>query len=297
MASPTLFNLQKFSIHDGDGIRTTVFFKGCPLRCRWCHNPESQRFEKELMFYADRCTACGACKQACPLGAADQIAPDRDLCTACGRCVSYCLHDAREVVGYEQDLDQLIEEIVKDTPFYEVSGGGVTLSGGEPLAQNMDYIEGLCKRLKRRGYHINIDTCGHVPYEHFARVLPYVDTFLYDLKHMDPEKHTALTGISNERILDNLRRLSADGASINIRMPLISGLNDSDEEIAAVLDFLSTIHVASINLLPYHKTGSDKYARLGEEACTNMQAPSQERMEYLRSLFESKGFISVKIGG
>ena len=179
----------------------------------------------------------------------------------------------------------------------EVSGGGVTLSGGEPLAQNMDYIEGLCKRLKRRGYHINIDTCGHVPYEHFARVLPYVDTFLYDLKHMDPEKHTALTGISNERILDNLRRLSADGASINIRMPLISGLNDSDEEIAAVLDFLSTIHVASINLLPYHKTGSDKYARLGEEAYTNMQAPSQERMEYLRSLFESKGFISVKIGG
>ena len=238
-----------------------------------------------------------ACAKVCPCHAADRIAPDRTLCTACGLCVSSCLYGAREIAGYQLDLDALVEEIAKDAPFYEVSGGGVTLSGGEPMAQDIQFLEALCRRLARRGICVNVDTCGDVPYERFQRILPYVDTFLYDLKAMDPAVHRSLTGVSNERILENLKALSQDGARINIRMPLISGLNDDDLEIEAVLSFLASIHVDSINLLPYHRAGSDKYARLGSEAAENLQAPDDERMEYIRQRFISSGYSPVKIGG
>ncbi|MCR5004732.1 MAG: glycyl-radical enzyme activating protein [Clostridiales bacterium] len=294
--NPVLFNIQKFSIHDGAGIRTTVFFKGCPLRCLWCHNPESQRYTPEIMYYADRCVHCGACAAVCPTHAiSEDIQMDRSRCEACGLCTTYCLYGARERVGYQEDVDVLIDEILKDAPFYEVSGGGVTLSGGEPLAQDMDYIESICRRLKRRGYRVDIDTCGHVPYDHFARILPYVDTFLYDLKHMDPEKHKALTGVSNEAILKNLRQLSDDGGRIRLRLPLISGLNDDEAEIRALCALLAEIHVEGIHLLPYHTAGSDKYERLGEKERT-FKAPSEERLHEIRSTFLSCG-IPVKIGG
>lgn len=294
--NPVLFNIQKFSIHDGAGIRTTVFFKGCPLRCLWCHNPESQRYTPEIMYYADRCVHCGACATVCPNHAVDDdIVTDRSRCEACGLCTSYCLYNARECIGYRKDADSLIDEILKDAPFYEVSGGGVTLSGGEPLAQDMDYIETICKRLKRRGYRVDIDTCGHIPYDHFKRILPYVDTFLYDVKHMDPGMHKKLTGVSNETILHNLRQLSDDGGRIRLRLPLIKGLNDDVAEIRALCALLAEIHVEGIHLLPYHTAGSDKYERLGEEERL-FQTPSEERLQEIRSIFLSCG-IPVKIGG
>ena len=296
--NPVLFNIQKFSIHDGSGIRTTVFFKGCPLRCLWCHNPESQRYAPEIMYYADRCVQCGACAAVCPCEAVNaEIETDRTLCDACGTCTTYCLYGARERIGFQKDPEDLVDEILKDAPFYEVSGGGVTLSGGEPMAQDMDYIEDVCRRLKRRGYHIAIDTCGHVPYEHFTRILPYADTFLYDIKHMDPEKHRELTGVGNELILANLVRLSSDGASIRIRLPLIAGLNDDDVEIKALKDLLTRIHVDGVHLLPYHTAGSDKYERLGTEDHPVFSAPSKERLDYILNTFISAGINSVKIGG
>ncbi len=296
--NPVLFNIQKFSIHDGAGIRTTVFFKGCPLHCLWCHNPESQRYERELMYYADRCVHCGACAAACPKGAiSPDIVTDRTVCDGCGFCTSYCLYNAREQVGYQKDPEDLIEEILKDAPFYEVSGGGVTLSGGEPLAQDMDYIEEICRRLKRRGYRVDIDTCGHVPYDHFARILPYVDTFLFDVKQMDAEKHKAYTGVSNETILENLKKLSADGACIRLRLPLIAGLNDDDAEIQQICGLLSEILVDGVHLLPYHTAGSDKYERLGTEDHPVFSAPTQERLEEIRKSILATGISSVKIGG
>ena len=295
---PVLFNIQKFSIHDGAGIRTTVFFKGCPLHCLWCHNPESQQYTQELMYYADRCVHCGACAAVCPRGAVSaEIVTDRTLCNGCGLCTSYCLYGARECIGFRKDPEDLIDEILKDAPFYEVSGGGVTLSGGEPLAQDMDYIEEVCRRLKRRGYRIAIDTCGHVPYEHFARVLPYADTFLYDIKHMDPQKHQEFTGVTNDLILENLRKLSADGADIRIRLPLIAGLNDDDAEIMALRDLLTEIRAEGVHLLPYHTAGSDKYERLGAEDHPVFCAPSKERLDFILSIFASAGINSVKIGG
>lgn len=299
MKIPFIINIQKFSIHDGDGIRTTVFFKGCPLSCIWCHNPESQRYTPEIMYYEDRCVHCGACTRFCPAKAInDGIETDRSLCTACGTCNDFCIQNAREAIGEQIPLETLLKKITADTAFYEVSGGGITLSGGEVLAQDMEYITTLCSRLKRRGYRIDIDTCGHVPYAHIEKVLPYTDMFLFDLKHMDPEMHRQYMGVDNALILENLRKMSDAGAPINIRLPLIAGINDDDCEIDALLDFLKDIRVLRVNLLPYHRTGSDKYERLHMQyQGTHLQPPSQERLETIRTRFLDAGYTDVKIGG
>ena len=299
MKIPSIINIQKFSIHDGDGIRTTVFFKGCPLTCVWCHNPESQRYQPEIMYYEDRCTHCGACRMFCPEHAIDDsICTDRTLCTACGHCNDFCIQNAREAIGEQLSIEELLKKITADTAFYEVSGGGITLSGGEVLLQDMDYITSLCSRLKRRGYRIDIDTCGYVPYENIQKVLPYTDMFLYDIKHLDPEMHRKYTGVDNALILDNLRKMSDAGAPINIRLPLIAGINDDDQEIQALIEYLKDIHVLKINLLPYHRTGSDKYERLNMQyQGFDMQPPSSERMEEIRTQFINAGYPDVKIGG
>ncbi len=305
MTTPLIFNIQKFSIHDGEGIRTTVFFKGCPLACRWCHNPESQGYGPDLMYYPDRCTGCGACLEACPRGAISfggegRPVTDRTRCTACGECAGRCNHNAREVAGRQWEMGELIRELERDRMFYEQSGGGITLSGGEVLAQDMDYVELLARRLWERGYSVDIDTCGHVPYEHLRRLLPYADTFLYDIKLMDPEAHRTWTGADNRLILENLVRLSGDGARISIRLPLIAGVNATDGHIQQVIRFLqdNRIRVYRVYLLKYHDAGSSKYRKLERPYDgAGLGAPSEEWLEQVMETFRRSGFPNIQTGG
>jgi len=305
MGKPLIFNIQKFSIHDGEGIRTTVFFKGCPINCRWCHNPESQRFQNELLCHLDRCTGCSACVNACPqkavsLDGEHKARTDYDKCTACGLCTDYCMQNARELVGKEYEIKDLVKQLEKDIMFYEQSHGGVTLSGGEVMAQDIDYVEELARRLHEKGILVDIDTCGHVPYEHLKRVLPYTDAYLYDLKLMDPEQHKEYIGVDNHLILENLKKLSADGAKINIRLPLIDGVNATDEHIDEVIRFLkdNDIRVWQVNLLKYHNTGSSKYPKLGRTYDGgNMAVPNEAWLKGVIETFKQNGFPNIKIGG
>lgn len=298
-------NIQKFSIHDGDGIRTTVFFKGCPLKCEWCHNPETQRFEKEMQVDREKCTGCGTCASVCPNGAVRMTEDhwpswDPKACTFCGKCENFCPAGVREIVGREYTVKELTKELMKDQMFYEESGGGVTFSGGEVMSMDMDFILAMAKELKRQDVTLTIDTCGYVPYERFEKILPYVNTFLYDVKVMDPELHKKYMGTDNKLILENLIRLSQDGARIYIRIPTIKEVNGNEENMKETIAFLKQhdIHPAGVNLLPYHDTGSGKYAKLDMEyKGTDLHAPDKEEMEALAALFVNAGFTNTKIGG
>ena len=297
-------NVQKFSIHDGDEIRTSVFFKGCPLKCEWCHNPETQRFEKEMQCDKEKCVGCGTCAKVCPNGAIsmENGKPEmkKDACTFCGKCVNFCPIGIREIIGREYSVKELIKELMKDQMFYEESGGGVTLSGGEVMAMDIDYILAIAKELKRQDVTLTIDTCGYVPYEKFQAILPYVHTFLYDVKVMDPKLHKKYIGVDNQLILDNLIRLAADGARIYIRIPTIKEVNGNEKNMKETIAFLKEhdIHPAQINLLPYHDTGSGKYSKLDMEyKGTDLHAPEKEEMESFVRLFVESGFQNTKIGG
>ena len=298
-------NIQKFSIHDGDGIRTTVFFKGCPLKCEWCHNPETQRFEKEMQVDREKCTGCGTCASVCPNGAVRMTeyhrpSWDPKACTFCGKCENFCPAGVREIVGREYTVKELTKELMKDQMFYEESGGGVTFSGGEVMSMDMDFILAMAKELKRQDVTLTIDTCGYVPYERFEKILPYVNTFLYDVKVMDPELHKKYMGTDNKLILENLIRLSQDGARIYIRIPTIKEVNGNEQNMKETIAFLKEhdIHPAGVNLLPYHDTGSGKYAKLGMEyKGTDLHAPDKEEMEAFAALFVNAGFTNTKIGG
>ena len=297
-------NIQKFSIHDGDGIRTTVFFKGCPLKCEWCHNPETQKFEKEMQVDREKCTGCGACAAVCPNGAIhmEEGRPilDAEACVFCGKCTRFCPAGAREVIGQEYTVKELVKELMKDQMFYEESGGGVTLSGGEVMSMDMDYLLAVAKELKRQDVTLTIDTCGFVPYEKFQELLPYVNTFLYDVKVMDPELHKKYMGTDNALILENLVRLAKDGARIYIRIPTVKEVNGNEENMKETIAFLQEhdIHPAQINLLPYHDTGSGKYRKLDMEyKGTDLHAPDKEEMEALAALFINAGYKNTKIGG
>ena len=290
---PLVFNIQKFSTHDGDGVRTTIFFKGCPLKCRWCHNPESQRYEKELIFHHNKCVVCGKCVVKCPQQANSivdgKLVFDRDKCTACGVCTDWCIKEAREIAGKEYTVDELVKEAKKDQIFYEQSGGGVTLSGGEVMAQNIDYIEQLCKRLHREGISVFIDTSGYTKYENLKRLIPFADVFLYDIKAIDSEEHKDYIGVDNALILENLVKLSNDGAGIYARLPIIGKVNATDGYINSVIRFLEDNHVKvqQVNLLPYHDIGKGKYASLDrpyDEA--SMAKPDKELMEHFKTMFE-----------
>lgn len=297
-------NIQKYSIHDGDGIRTTVFFKGCPLKCKWCHNPETQNFKKQILTNREKCTGCESCILVCPNNAVRLVdgkaVTDHEKCTGCGICVKNCLSNIREVAGKEYTVKELVKELKKDEMFYEESGGGVTLSGGEVMCMDMDYIEALAKELYRQGITVTIDTCGYAPYDNFKRILPYVNTFLYDIKAMDRDVHKEFIGVDNTLILENLERLSADNARIYIRIPTIKGVNADEKSMKAVIEWLLAhkIKVAQVNLLPYHNTGSSKYGRL-EKAYYGeaLETPTNEEMEHYVVLFKSAGFLNTKIGG
>lgn len=304
MIQPLITSIQKYSIHDGDGIRTTVFFKGCPLSCAWCHNPETQSFSKQLLFHADLCFGCASCVPVCPSQAIsihNKVAHTDSLkCNQCGICEDYCIQNIREIAGKSMTISQLVRELEKDKAFYEQSHGGITLSGGEVMAQDMDYLLTLLRYLKEKGYRVNIDTCGNVAFERFEKILPFVDTFLYDVKWMDDKLHKLITGVSNELILQNLKRLQRSGARIWIRIPIIEGVGQNEENIKAMAIFLKKEKMSprQINLLPYHNAGSGKYSKLGKQyQGEEYKTPTQESLQNLADILQEYGFKRVKIGG
>lgn len=252
----------------------------------------------------EKCNGCAACAKGCPQGAvhleAGKEMTDRVLCSGCGTCMEYCVLNLRQIAGKEYEIKSLVTELKKDEIFYEESGGGVTLSGGEVLSMDMDYIETLAKELARQGITVTIDTCGHVPYENIHRILPYVSTFLYDIKAMDSEVHKRYTGVDNRLILENLKKLSDDSerkAGIYIRIPTIKGVNAEDKDMESVIRWLKAEHiqVSQVNLLPYHNTGSGKYGRLGEAyQGAAFDAPDQEETEHFREMFRRAGFQCSK---
>jgi len=297
--SGVIFNVMRFSVHDGPGIRTTVFLKGCPLHCAWCHNPEGQSFEPDLMLFEERCRHCGDCVPVCPnQGIGDPAVglhvPDE--CDACGTCVEVCVAGARELAGRRVTVSELLEEIEKDIVFFEESGGGVTLSGGEPAAQPR-FAEALLAGCRARGIHTILDTCGLAAPEVFARVSAQTDLVLYDLKLMGAEAHRRFTGAGNDVILRNLEALAATAKPILVRFPMVPGVNDGEEELAAMTGFLRRIGLRDVDLLPWHSIGREKYKRLGLDGPPGEFAePSAERVEEVAGALRRAG-LRVSIRG
>ena len=301
MTTGIVFDIKKFSIHDGPGIRTTVFFKGCPLRCWWCHNPEGLTPEPELMIRANRCIKCDACLDVCPHGAisrdGDAVLTDATKCVRCGACVEACYAEARQIVGREVTVAQVAAEIERDVPFYDESGGGVTFSGGEPLLQ-WDFLLELLRACKARGIHTAVDTCGFAPWEVLDSVRGYVDLFLYDLKLMDDARHRKFTGVSNALILSNLQALSQRGHDIVVRMPLIPGINDDEENIRQAGAFAVELpHLIRIDVLPYHSLGDEKYGRLNKPyGLSETRPPAEDHVAETVQILEGFG-LQAGVGG
>ena len=289
-----VFDVQRYSVHDGPGIRTTVFLKGCPARCPWCHNPESQSFSPEVLVVETRCISCGSCARVCPRGAPRAGSP---LCTACGACVEACPSGARRLAGRETTVKELMEEILRDRVFYDESGGGVTVSGGEPLAQP-EFLAALLAACRAASLHSAVDTCGFAPRERLLALVPLVDLFLFDVKLVDDARHRALTGLPAAPILDNLRALAAAGARLWIRVPVIPGLTDDAADVAATAALLAGLPgIGKVCLLPYHATGARKSARLGRSyPLDELAPPGADRLECLAALFRRRGLL-VQIGG
>jgi pyruvate formate lyase activating enzyme len=297
-----LFDIKRYAIHDGPGIRTTLFFKGCPLRCWWCHNPEGIAPDPELILKPNRCLEeCGLCLSSCPEKALSKpegrIHVDREKCGMAGRCAEACPTGALEVAGETWSTDEIMQEIRKDRIFYERSGGGVTFSGGEPL-QQIDFLAALLEECREDGIHTVVDTSGHAPFESLDRIRDEVDLFFFDLKHMDPEKHREMTGVSNDLILDNLRRLAETDSRIQIRVPAVAGVNDGLAHTRRMADFLAALPaIKDISLLPYHSMGSQKYKNL-DVVNPNPEAepPSADTIAGMRAALEDRGF-EIRIGG
>ncbi len=260
-----IINIQRMSVHDGDGLRTTVFLKGCPMMCIWCHNPESQTFENESLYRADKCAACGACVSACPKGC-HEIGGEvhrfnRESCDGCGKCINVCPTGALQAAAREYTVDQVLQIVLRDKLFYG-ENGGMTVSGGEPMSQ-IAFLTQLCQKAKAAGLNVNVETSGYCPTEFFDRVLPYVDEFLYDIKAL-PEDHKELTGVESDLILKNLAYITQKGATVVLRCPIIPGCNDKERHYAFIADLARKHRVKRVDLEPYHAFGLGKYAQLGK---------------------------------
>jgi len=301
MGTGLIFDIQKYSLHDGPGIRTTVFLKGCPLECAWCHNPESISTQREIVVMENRCIACGECRLACHNAQnipGEGALPARiEKCDLCGACIEACPTGGRRIIGREISAGKVIETLEQDRVFYEDSGGGVTFSGGEPLRQ-FEFLRELLLACRDRKLHTAVDTCGFAREEDLLAVAPLTGLFLYDLKMMDDAKHRHYTGVSNERILSNLQALGAAHDRIWIRAPLIPGVNDSERDLEALARFASGIPgVRQVNLLPYHRTGLTKSRRLGRATTlADVAPPSDEAINRAAAIFSSLGLLT-NIGG
>jgi pyruvate formate lyase activating enzyme len=309
-----VFDIQGFTVNDGPGIRTEVFLKGCPLRCQWCHSPESQAFEPQLAWFETRCIGtenCGRCLPACSKGALSRaekkyseiekteiqlVRVDRAVCDDCGTCAVACPSQALSMAGTDMTVAQVVERVEKDRAYYRKSVGGLTVSGGEAMAQ-FPFLLALLVECRNRGLNICLDTTGHAPSDRYGQILPYVDLFLYDLKHMDSKAHKILTGVPNELILENARRLADAGAAFQMRIPVIPGRNDSEENLRATAAFCAELGraVTVVQILPYHRLGIAKYERLQRKyELESVMPPTDDHMEWCKALIESYG-LAVKI--
>ena len=296
-----IFDIKRYAIHDGPGIRTTVFFKGCPLSCEWCQNPESRDPSPQVALLPNRCIRCGACLEVCP-NADDEpptgVVPiDRARCLLCGACVDACPSGARSMLGSTLSVPQLMTEIDKDRLFFDESDGGVTFSGGEPLMQP-EFLLACLQACKGHDYHTAVDTCGHAPTETILEVAAGTDLFLYDLKLMDDARHEEFLGVSNALVLENLRSLNSHGSLIWIRFPLIPGINDDEQNLAATAEFVRSLNgPPPVHLLPYHRIGSDKYGRLGiPYSMKETEPPTGQHVSDIAKRLSALG-LDMKIGG
>ena len=297
----SVFSIERYAVHDGGGIRTIVYLKGCPLRCLWCANPEGQEARPQVFFFPERCIACGRCEAVCPCRVARRNAEGGAghhpaACERCGPCAEACPADALRLFGREMTVAEVLQAVLKDRAFYRKSGGGVTLSGGEPTAQP-DFARALLAACRRRGVNTAMETCGYTSFPVLARIAEHLDLLLYDLKHMDREAHRWLTGVPNDLILQNLQQLSALGVPVLVRVPVIPGYNDSPENLAALAAFTAALpSVQAVELLPYHNYGSGKYARCGREyALPDLPLPGRERMRELAAVVQAGG-VACRVG-
>ncbi len=303
-----IFSIERHALHDGPGIRTLVFFQGCPLRCRWCSNPEGLQARPQLLYNEQVCSSCGRCLPVCPAGAisrkegrapaAGQGRPanDRAKCTGCGTCVGVCPAGARRICGALMSVEEILPIILRDEVFYRHSGGGVTLSGGEPLVQ-ADFAAQLLARCRSSGIHTAVETCGAVPWSSLEQVVPVTDLFLYDLKHLDAGKHRQSTGAGNGEILENLTRLSRRGASIIVRVPVVPGFNDTPGELKRIVEFARSLQIIrEIHLLPYHRLGLVKYRQMERRwELEDLETPDAGRLHGILQEAESNAAPDIQV--
>ncbi len=299
-----IFDIQRYSLHDGPGIRTTVFLKGCPLRCLWCSNPESQKLYPELAFFENKCVRCNRCVEACCLGAItnsitlERLEINRDMCNGCGQCEEVCTYEALKIIGLSYSVKEVLNIVRRDVPFYSKSRGGVTLSGGEPLFQ-AEFSEVFLRACKRESIHTAVQTSAYCAKNVFERIMPFVDLFIFDLKIIDTDKHELLTGVKNDQIIKNLDYLLDSSCNVIIQIPLIPGVNYNHHLFKQMVDFLvpRSQKILGVSLIPYHKLGIPKYKALGRNyALSEINPPTPDELDSARNFLRSKGLNTIIFG-